>query len=575
MVRHKRSKSNLLSESSNFHLFPCFGNWNWQPIMNFTSFESNERGLKKLRNPTWIILVVLLTLATCAWVSVGPTITFGASNVNIAAVGDWGCTGNTQETVKNVQGQNPDLVLALGDFSYSSTSDCWINEIRPIGSITKINFGNHDVENPTLENSYLYSFGLSKQYYSYKAGNVHVLTMSTEQNFAKGSPQYNFVLKDLENANSDPSIKWIIVTMHIPLYASPNTCGAPGCSGDKDLRDSYHQVFDKYGVDLVLAGHVHNYERTYPLTYNSQNPSNPTITSCDKSTYTNPDGEIYAIVGTGGENLHGLSDKSYFVSTQQDSKFGILNLHMSADSLEAKFIDNSGSIFDRFTINKNVNIKNVVATNCDRNSNNNNNLGFKSVSSFESDPPSKYYQVITYSNSKLKYNIPVLSKLQSFEPLSFSSHDGSDSQSIFNLNLDKTTQEIKQQIHQKVEKKLADLKLNLNVNTANSNKEKDKIDSEPVEDGKKSYETKEDNSWPVKNFDLSKKDKSKSNEDNNNVKEFETKSDNSWGTNSIKFKHKNIYNANNDFTIPISESIKQKIDKKINSRIFGSGFPFK
>jgi hypothetical protein len=325
----------------------------------------------------------------------------------------------------------------------------------------------------------------------------------------------------------------------------------------------------------VLAGHVHNYERTYPLTYNSQNPSNPTITSCDKSTYTNPDGEIYAIVGTGGENLHGLSDKSYFVSTQQDSKFGILNLHMSADGLEAKFIDNSGSIFDRFTINKNVNIKNVVATNCDRNSNNNNNLGFKSVSSFESDPPSKYYQVITYSNSKLKYNIPVLSKLQSFEPLSFSSHDGSDSQSIFNLNLDKTTQEIKQQIHQKVEKKLADLKLNLNVNTANSNKEKDKIDSEPVEDGKKSYETKEDNSWPVKNFDLSKKDKSKSNEDNNNLKEFETKSDNSWGTNSIKFKHKNIYNANNDFTIPISESIKQKIDKKINSRIFGSGFPFK
>jgi predicted phosphodiesterase len=543
--------------------------------MNFTSFESNERGLKKLRNPTWIILVVLLTLATCAWVSVGPTITFGASNVNIAAAGDWGCTGNTQETVKNVQGQNPDLVLALGDFSYSSTSDCWINEIRPIWSITKINFGNHDVENPTLENSYLNSFGLSKQYYSYKAGNVHVLTMSTEQNFAKGSPQYNFVLKDLENANSDPSIKWIIVTMHIPLYASPNTCGAPGCSGDKDLRDSYHQVFDKYGVDLVLAGHVHNYERTYPLTYNSQNPSNPTITSCDKSTYTNPDGEIYAIVGTGGENLHGLSDKSYFVSTQQDSKFGILNLHMSADSLEAKFIDNSGLIFDRFTINKNVNIKNVVATNCDRNSNNNNNLGFKSVSSFESDPPSKYYQVITYSNSKLKYNIPVLSKLQSFEPLSFSSHDGSDSQSIFNLNLDKTTQEIKQQIHQKVEKKLADLKLNLNVNTANSNKEKDKIDSEPVEDGKKSYETKEDNSWPVKNFDLSKKDKSKSNEDNNNVKEFETKSDNSWGTNSIKFKHKNKYNANNDFTIPISESIKQKIDKKINSRIFGSGFPFK
>jgi hypothetical protein len=59
------------------------------------------------------------------------------------------------------------------------------------------------------------------------------------------------------------------------------------------------------------------------------------------------------------------------------------------------------------------------------------------------------------------------------------------------------------------------------------------------------------------------------------VKEFETKSDNSWATNSIKFKHKNKYNTDNDFTIPISENIKQKIDKKISSRIFSSGFPFK
>ena len=34
----------------------------------------------------------------------------------LPAAGDWGCTGNTQDTVKNVQKQNPYLLLALGDY---------------------------------------------------------------------------------------------------------------------------------------------------------------------------------------------------------------------------------------------------------------------------------------------------------------------------------------------------------------------------------------------------------------------------------------------------------------------------
>jgi len=97
------------------------------------------------------------------------------------------CTGNTQETVKDVEKQNPYLLLALGDYSYAITSGCWFDLIRPIGSITKIGFGNHDVENSGLETSYLNNFGLSRQYYSYNIGNVHVLTISMEDVFTKGS----------------------------------------------------------------------------------------------------------------------------------------------------------------------------------------------------------------------------------------------------------------------------------------------------------------------------------------------------------------------------------------------------
>ena len=156
----------------------------------------------------------------------------------------------------------------------------------------------------------------------------------------------------LRAASANSNIRWIIVNLHSPLYASPNTCGDSACSGDKNLRDVYHPLFDRYGVDLVLEGHVHNYQRSYPIWYNSQDSSSPLVTNCDKNLYNNPIGQIYAIVGTGGVNLHGLSGKASFTTSQQDSKFGTLNMHFTDTKLDTKFVDNDGSIRDQFSISK-------------------------------------------------------------------------------------------------------------------------------------------------------------------------------------------------------------------------------
>jgi predicted MPP superfamily phosphohydrolase len=276
----------------------------------------------------------------------------GASGFNIVATGDWGCTKNTEATVNNTKSKNPELLLALGDYSYQKTSACWLNIIKPLDSVTKINVGNHDDESDALLHEYLNHFGLSNQYYSYNIKDIHILTMSTEGTFSIGSKQFNFVVKDLENAATDPKIKWIIVNMHIPMYTSPNTCAERTCAGDKSLRDTYHTLFDKYGVDLVLEGHVHNYQRSYPIKYNQQDPSKPLITSSSKNNYNNPAGEIYAIVGTGGVNLHGLSGKSAFMASQQDSKFGVLDFHFNGDKLDATFVSNDGKIMDQFSVTK-------------------------------------------------------------------------------------------------------------------------------------------------------------------------------------------------------------------------------
>lgn len=277
-----------------------------------------------------------------------------AADVGISTVGDWGCSSNTQQTVNNIKNKNPQLVLALGDYSYQSTAKCWLDKIKPIDSKTKINIGNHDVESKKLLDSYMDHFKLSKQYYSFDFQQIHILTISTETSFKSGSAQFKFVNSDLQKASKNSSIKWIIVNMHKPLYSSPNTCSASSCKGVKSLRDTYHPLFDKYGVDLVLEGHVHNYQRSFPIKYNPSNSLKPIITSSKKSDYNNPAGQIYVLVGTGGINLHGLSGKSSFISSQQDSKFGALNIKITNDGskLDAKYYTNSGSIKDQFSITK-------------------------------------------------------------------------------------------------------------------------------------------------------------------------------------------------------------------------------
>ena len=301
-----------------------------------------------------IISLLLLVIVTYTEPFLQKTI--AQSNTHIVAAGDWGCSNNTEKTVKSANSMNPQLVLALGDYSYEKTATCWLNIIKPINSITKINFGNHEDESDEDFSRYMSHFGLSKQYYSFDVHNVHVLTMATEEEFGSKSDQYNFVVNDLRKAANNPDVKWIIVTMHYPFYSSPNTCKESDCAGNEESRELYHPLFDKYGVDLVLQGHVHNYQRSFPLNFNqeSSSSSKPLVISTNKAEYKNPNGAIFAIVGTGGVNLHGLSGFSSFMANQEDSKFGILDMHFSDNKLDAKFVTNDGSTQDHFSISKTV-----------------------------------------------------------------------------------------------------------------------------------------------------------------------------------------------------------------------------
>ena len=274
---------------------------------------------------------------------------------NFAAAGDWGCNSNTVATVNSIVNQGSDFTLGLGDYSYQSSANCFISRVNPIDENMAIAIGNHENSGSEDLNTYLSHFGgLTRQYYSFNVQNVHFLVMATEISYSSGSAQHTFVKNDLAAASSNPDIDWIVVFFHKPMYSSSNSCSSSSCSGVNSLRDTYHALFDQNGVDLVLEGHVHDYQRSAPIKFNANSKSNPIVTNNNLNTYNDPEGEIHVIVGTGGVNFHELEGQKSFIKSQQDDKFGHLNVALTNNgkTLTGKFIANDNTVMDQFTITK-------------------------------------------------------------------------------------------------------------------------------------------------------------------------------------------------------------------------------
>jgi len=279
---------------------------------------------------------------------------FTIPDSHFAVAGDWACKPETSATINNIRNKNPDIIFALGDLSYENTGDCWLNEISSLDK-TKIRIvmGNHEEElgiPPSLVSQYKKSFSLAKTFYSFDFQNVHFTIMDSNIPFDINSQQYSFVTKDLLTASQNDSIKWKVVLFHHPIYTSPTEF----YKGNDEMRKTYHPIFDHYGIDLVLQAHNHNYQRTYPLTYNySVSDENPIITSLNKTTYEHPSGEVYVVVGTAGKALYNfLARAKYNVSEFVGHGFLDVALINNGTRLDCHLYDNDGKMMDHFSIIK-------------------------------------------------------------------------------------------------------------------------------------------------------------------------------------------------------------------------------
>ena len=283
------------------------------------------------------------------------------SEFNFFAAGDFGCGDEANRTIDGMRMKDPEIVLALGDLSYNKSAACWLDSIKPLdtpGRI-KITFGDHDLTKKMSKyNDYLRHFNMTKPYYSFDYKNVHFVSMATAKNsiipYLNGSEQYNYIKEDLKNAHNNKNIDWIVVYSFRPFYSSVTEH-----SGQIELPDAYHSLFDMYGVDLVLQAHSHNYQRTFPLMYNAHSFSslyNPIVVDNNKTDYGSSNGTIFVTVGTGGAELHNFMGQRPFIVEQFDSH-GFLNVDVKSTddelNLIGTFYENAGlDKKDHFSISK-------------------------------------------------------------------------------------------------------------------------------------------------------------------------------------------------------------------------------
>ena len=86
-----------------------------------------------------------------------------------------------------------------------------------------------------------------------------MIFMSTEHDYDSGSTQFACLEQELASVNRDVT-PFVIVYGHSPMYSSNSYHGS-----EVELRTAVEQLYVDNGVDLVIAGHDHFYERTWPV----------------------------------------------------------------------------------------------------------------------------------------------------------------------------------------------------------------------------------------------------------------------------------------------------------------------
>lgn len=272
------------------------------------------------------------------------------ASIRVAVLGDLGCGCDTQYSVIDViKDSAPDLVLTTGDNAYFSGTPFEVlqNYFVPMASLMNHvpvypSLGNHDVwtENgkPLLQSVYLpvNEADGSERFYSFDRGNCLFIALDTNQDISNVSIQYEWLEDQLQHTTAD----WIICYFHHPMYSDSN-------HGDAPLLQFYlTPLFEDYGVDVVLAGHDHSYQRSYPLR------AGTAIDGHMEPGYLDPGGPVYVVTGGGGAVLYQIFRSLRMAATGMRHHTVIIDVE--GDELTLSAVGTDGLVFDTMSIRKTI-----------------------------------------------------------------------------------------------------------------------------------------------------------------------------------------------------------------------------
>ena len=276
--------------------------------------------------------------------------------------------------------RRPDLMLMLGDNARPSGTDAQFQSalfdmFAPVLRNAPLwsTLGNHDAYNAAPHPFYLlHTFPTrgecggaasgSEAYYAFNYGPIHFICLdSMESDRSPEGPMLSWLKKDLAAVKA----RWTVAFFHHPPYSrGAHNSDLTGDDGFKqiEMRQNALPILEAGGVDLVLSGHSHSYERSYLL--NGHYGMSGTLTSTmtlsrgdgDAWPYVKPldrtpnAGTVYAVVGNSGLLAGGTLDHP--VMARSLLTLGSLVIDVSGPRLDARMIDAKGAVRDRFTILK-------------------------------------------------------------------------------------------------------------------------------------------------------------------------------------------------------------------------------
>jgi 3',5'-cyclic AMP phosphodiesterase CpdA len=279
----------------------------------------------------WLVLATATFTAVSCDRSPEPAPAVGspaaATDTGFAVIGDYG-TGNDAELEVARQlkswmaSTGSRLLVTTGDNAYPFSSSTTLQRAwEPsygwtLGEVTVLPaLGNHDVEHDGGVSTIDY-FSLPGRWYEKTVGDVDFFVLDANR------PDDPTQAKWLVNALAASESRWKVAVFHQPAFS---------CSfhdGDPRIVDRWVPIFERYGVDLVLSGHDHNYQRF-------------TVGSTP-----------YVVTGGGGAELYPLdecpSDGPPRVAAREVHHF--LGIDASPTEMTVKAIDAQGKVLDTFTV---------------------------------------------------------------------------------------------------------------------------------------------------------------------------------------------------------------------------------